>query len=80
MLEQVEKQPTTSDAQLEEVVADGEVLETTEVITRLKSAEGTSEAEASGVLEEVVSKLLPTLLLKLLVKTIKLLQMLWRLI
>lgn len=61
LMDQAEKQPATSDAQLEEVVVEGEVLKTdevhvAEVISRLKTIEGASEAEASSVLEGVVSE------------------------
>lgn len=59
LLDQDEKQ--LANPQLKEVVAEGEVLETdevqaVEVIARLKTVEGASEAEASCVSEEVVSE------------------------
>lgn len=61
LLEHAEKQPETSDDQLEEVIVGGDVLKTaevqaTEIIVELKCAEGTPDAEAFVVPEEVVSE------------------------
>lgn len=52
-------------------------VQAAEVIDGLKSAEKISKARTFGVAEVIISEVMPTLLLKLLVKRIKLLQMLW---
>lgn len=62
LLDQEKEQHVSSEAQVEEDAAIEDVLKTpgvrpAEAITGLKSAEGTSEVEASVVLEEGVSKL-----------------------
>lgn len=61
LMDQVEKQLATSEAHLVEVTAGGEVLETAKVqvakvVVGLKSAEGASKVEASGVPKYVVSE------------------------
>lgn len=81
ILEQAEKHYAASDALLEKVVVGRELMESvevqaTEVIAWLKSTKRTSKAELLMYQKKVYPKLLPTLLLKLLVKIVKLLQML----